>query len=214
MQPRTQQPDRPEPVRRERGERRRRKILEATLRVIARGGVAGLTHRAVAAEADVPLASTTYYFATKLELLLEACRFHSQRMEARFDAIEAQLEQTEPTPGRLAAALTRILSAQLYPSHADLLAEYELVLEAARREELRSLAQAWSLRMRRRIARWLRRAGSTDPATDAAIVLAVVSGADIENLSVGYGPDQERVLRRALARLLRKLLASAPRSGL
>jgi len=174
--------------------------------VIACSGVGGLTHRAVAAEAGVPLASTTYYFASKLDLLLEACRFHAQRQEARMDSVEAELEETAPTAERLADALTSILLAQVYPSHADLLAEYELLLEAARREELRSFASVWTMQMRRRIARWLRRAGSSDPTTDAAIILSVVSGADVENLAVGYGPSQARALRRMLTRLLHKLL--------
>jgi DNA-binding transcriptional regulator YbjK len=60
------------PARRQRGERRRREILEAALRVIGRDGVAGLTHRAVADEAGVSLAATTYYFASKADLLREA----------------------------------------------------------------------------------------------------------------------------------------------
>ena len=42
---------------------RREVVLEATLRVIARSGVDAATHRAVAAEAGVALASTTYDFA-------------------------------------------------------------------------------------------------------------------------------------------------------
>jgi len=44
------------------GPARRRSILEATVRLLVRGGLAGVTHRAVAREADVPLAATTYYF--------------------------------------------------------------------------------------------------------------------------------------------------------
>jgi DNA-binding transcriptional regulator YbjK len=38
---------------------RRGEILEATLRVIGESGVNGVTHRAVAQEADVALASTS-----------------------------------------------------------------------------------------------------------------------------------------------------------
>ncbi|WP_414819992.1 TetR/AcrR family transcriptional regulator, partial [Shewanella colwelliana] len=43
------------------GEARRIAILEATLRLIVKEGIRGVRHRAVASEADVPLASTTYY---------------------------------------------------------------------------------------------------------------------------------------------------------
>ena len=44
---------------------RREAIVEATLRLIDRRGADAVTHRAVAAEAGVPLASTTYHFASK-----------------------------------------------------------------------------------------------------------------------------------------------------
>ena len=49
-------------TRQARGERRHDAILEAALRVIAERGVSAVTHRAVAAEAAVPLYSTTNNF--------------------------------------------------------------------------------------------------------------------------------------------------------
>ena len=49
-------------------EQRRRLILEAALRIVIREGVRGIRHRAVAKEADVPLAATTYYFKDIQEL--------------------------------------------------------------------------------------------------------------------------------------------------
>ena len=48
---------------------RREEILRAALRLIGSRGMHHVTHRDVAAEAGVPLGSTTYYFATKEELL-------------------------------------------------------------------------------------------------------------------------------------------------
>jgi TetR/AcrR family transcriptional regulator, regulator of biofilm formation and stress response len=40
---------------------RQQRIAEAAIQVVADRGVEGLTHRAVAAGAEVPLGSTTYY---------------------------------------------------------------------------------------------------------------------------------------------------------
>ncbi|WP_162834025.1 TetR/AcrR family transcriptional regulator [Amycolatopsis circi] len=54
--------------------RRRDKIVAAAEAVVIASGVAGLTHRSVAQEADVPLGSTTYYFATLGELRQAALR--------------------------------------------------------------------------------------------------------------------------------------------
>src|SRR5262245_4250116 len=49
-------------------EDRRAVILDATLRLIATDGVDAVTHRRVAAVADVPLGSTTYYFESREQL--------------------------------------------------------------------------------------------------------------------------------------------------
>ena len=43
-------------------EQRRQLILDAAMRIVVRNGVRGVRHRAVAAEAGVPLSATTYYF--------------------------------------------------------------------------------------------------------------------------------------------------------
>jgi DNA-binding transcriptional regulator YbjK len=97
-------------ARRERGERRRREILDATLR--SSSGRAGVTHRAVAEAAP---AATTYYFASKTELLIEACRHHVERQTKLVEGIEAELGHGDLTPERAAEALARILSIELFP---------------------------------------------------------------------------------------------------
>src|SRR5690606_15820780 len=51
---------------------RRRRILDATRALIPRHGIAGITHRLVAAEAGVPVGSTTYYFADLADLTAAA----------------------------------------------------------------------------------------------------------------------------------------------
>ena len=49
--------------------RTRDAIVAATVRIVAREGVAAVTHRRVAAEAGVALSSTTWHFATKADIL-------------------------------------------------------------------------------------------------------------------------------------------------
>src|SRR3954453_5991308 len=55
-----------------RGELRRGELLEAAIHLIGAQGLDAVTHRAVAAEAGVPAASTSYYFRSKDELIDEA----------------------------------------------------------------------------------------------------------------------------------------------
>ena len=57
---------------------RRQRIIDAAIRVVGEKGLAGLTHRAVAAAADVPLGSTTYHFRTLDELTVAALRQASE----------------------------------------------------------------------------------------------------------------------------------------
>jgi DNA-binding transcriptional regulator YbjK len=69
----------------QKGGLRREEILRATLRLIGERGADAVTHRAVAEEAGVALSATTYYFASKEELLeqtlLLAAREEIERVE-------------------------------------------------------------------------------------------------------------------------------------
>ena len=65
--------------RRAKGEQTRNRILEAAIEVIAKLGVKGTTHRAVALQADTQLSLTTYYFKDIKELVREAISLSSSR---------------------------------------------------------------------------------------------------------------------------------------
>src|SRR5215831_18929218 len=65
---------------------RPQRIAVAAIDVIAERGVEGLTHRAVAAKAGIPLGSTTYYFKTLDDLLAAAI------VEAKSET-DAELEE-------------------------------------------------------------------------------------------------------------------------
>ena len=73
-----------------RGEARRRELLEATLRVVGRGGVGAVTHRVVAREAGVPLGSTTYYFKTKEEMVAQALELVAERETSSIVGLRAE----------------------------------------------------------------------------------------------------------------------------
>ena len=55
-------------------EQRRRKVIDALLRITARGGVGAATFRDVAAEAGMSVSNVQYFFGTKDQLLLAALR--------------------------------------------------------------------------------------------------------------------------------------------
>ena len=82
----------------ERGAARRRQILEATLRVIGRGGIAAVDHRAVAADAGVPLGSTTYYFDSKDDMVSQALHHVADEATAELSRQRAELDGARAPP--------------------------------------------------------------------------------------------------------------------
>src|SRR5262245_58742502 len=111
---------------------RREGILDAALAVIAERGTEAVTHRSVATKAGVPLGSTTYYFASRDELVREAFK--------RYVAYVFELlAQGLPEGARDAAGLTEYLvdvARRDVTGRWTAIVEYELMLRAARDPEL------------------------------------------------------------------------------
>ncbi|WP_285500412.1 TetR family transcriptional regulator [Actinokineospora sp. NBRC 105648] len=126
--------------RKTRGERKRQEITEATLRVIERDGVAGVSHRTVAREAGASAASVTYHFATLDELLVDTLVWSAERLAAQ---VRDLIETSRIKGGRPAGAVAEMLAEALGPERARTMAQYELYLLAARRPALRPAARLW-----------------------------------------------------------------------
>jgi DNA-binding transcriptional regulator YbjK len=69
-------------------------IVAATARIVAREGVAAVTHRRLAGEAEVSLSSTTWHFATKADILEAALRWTAEHEVARIAAIAERVAAT------------------------------------------------------------------------------------------------------------------------
>ena len=119
-------------VRAEASQRVREAIVAATVRVVAREGVGAVTHRGVAAEAEVSLSSTTWHFATKADILAAALHWtraaRGRRASARSPTASAAPTSTPPPgPDELADWLVeqvtaeRELTVALYRLQAELL---------------------------------------------------------------------------------------------
>ena len=166
---------RAEPTRQVRGERRRKAILEAALRLISQHGVGALTHRAVAEEAGVPLASTTYYFDSLDELLDGALQLFVDEEATRLTALAERLQGQELPPVEIA----RLFQAELEPDAA----QFELYVEAARRPSLREVARR-SIEMYAQVAETaLRAAGLDEPAIDPRAFVALFDGYGLHRIA-------------------------------
>jgi TetR/AcrR family transcriptional regulator, regulator of biofilm formation and stress response len=193
------------PGTRARGAARRRAIVEAALTLLGRGGSGAVTHRSVAAEADVPLAATTYYFATKDELVVDAFALAMTEDVAALGAIEPLEADDPPTVPQVAAWLVSYLLTDLADDRATRLVLFELEVEAARRPELAPLSRAWTDAYVRAVSPTLARLGSTDPDRDGWIVVTALAGMELELLASGER-DAEAVLLPAVERLLGALV--------
>jgi len=87
----------------------RERILHATLRVIAEGGVGAVTNRRVATEAGVALGSLTYHFPSQTELLRDSLLRYVEEEVARLGAIADALRAASPTPEQVAEAVEQLL---------------------------------------------------------------------------------------------------------
>ncbi|MEU6170802.1 TetR family transcriptional regulator [Streptantibioticus parmotrematis] len=169
---------------------RAQRIIDAALRVVGRDGIAGLSHRAVAAEADVPLGSTTYHFATLDDLLVAALR----QLDERFiEDLRAHPGLADPDAD-LAAEVARLTGEFLRGEYSRAVLEYEIYLTALRREAVRPVAaefvdaavEVLAVRVDRETARAL---------------VALIDGLALQSLLTGRPYDEDEA-RAVFARVI------------
>ncbi|ARF73469.1 TetR/AcrR family transcriptional regulator [Streptomyces sp. NPDC012600] len=124
---------------------RRDRIIDAALDLIADEGVAGMSHRKVAARAGVPLGSMTYHFASMSELLHEAFTRFSGTIVAVF---EERLDAAT-TPDEAREAVTDLVHHLSSGNQRELVLTHELYTLAAREPAYRELTRTWMSRSRR-----------------------------------------------------------------
>jgi TetR/AcrR family transcriptional regulator, regulator of biofilm formation and stress response len=185
---------------RPRGAARRDALLEAVLKIVGEVGADAVTHRRVAEVADLPLASTTYYFESKEHLLTAALELAAERDIARLHEFSVDAgDGADPLELAVAAVLDPI-DETLPARRGSMIATYALLLEAARRPPLRAIVRRWTDAYLVAIGRLLEAAGSTAPAADAELLIAAADGLVIEQLATGdRGELSSRLLRLATA---------------
>lgn len=195
-----------------RSEARHRAIAEAALELIKEGGYDAVTHRSVAEAAGVPTTATTYYFASKDEIVRAAMDLLVERETERYAELGATASGGDgATLIEAAEALVQLQAELLRHDRLAQLTGFEFALREARmgRPEAGEHCTQGYLDVARTV---LARAGSRDPETDAHLLVAAVNGLMLEGLTAGGEEFIDRVLRPVVERLLR-LLTPAP-SGL
>lgn len=114
---------------------RRTRILRAALEVIAAEGVHAASYRRIAAQADVPLGSTTYYFSDLETLIVSAFETLRDGLEPLY---EAPLRDAR-TETDIVDALVAATSGSTSPSIQDLRLYEEFHLYGARSPQVADL---------------------------------------------------------------------------
>jgi DNA-binding transcriptional regulator YbjK len=195
-----------------RGEQRRAELLDAAIHLIGAQGLDAVTHRAVAAEAGVPAASTSYYFRSKDELIDEALRALATReialLRARRDALGERAADLDTTVEALAAWIEEQVAEG---GRVAMLAQYQLQLEAARRPAAREILAAWKDGTDDLAETAMSMLGAADVRTAGILLVCAIDGLRLRLMASGHEPLTPEQLRATLRALLVGLVGAPAR---
>jgi TetR/AcrR family transcriptional regulator, regulator of biofilm formation and stress response len=189
-----------------RGAQRRIEIIDAAIAVMAQVGLAGLSMRVVANQAQIPLGALSYYFDDKSDLVAQAFQQLSDREIERVVRTAELLQPTMPAEQLADLVADMIIDGFTSPRGA-IVTRYELVTEASRDERLRPMFEAWYAAMVPALSRLFRDLGSRHPELDSRTVMAVMAGLEIDNIYRPLGPVDKRRIRATIRHAFRAVIA-------
>src|SRR5690349_17809157 len=169
----------------ENSRRIREAVIEATVRIVAREGVAAVTHRRVAAEAGVALSSTTWHFAAKADILEAGLRWAAHREVEGIAAIAARLGEEDFDASSWADALGDWLVEQVTTDRELAVALYRLQVELLGTPGALEVHREWGEGLRTIGEQALARSSTSTPAIDLRLVVAALDGLRMGALSSG-----------------------------
>jgi DNA-binding transcriptional regulator YbjK len=184
--------------------RTREAIVAATVRIVARDGVAAVSHRRVAAEAGVALSSTTWHFAAKTDILEAALRWTASQEVERIRAIASRLDGTGFDPSAWGDELGDWLVEQVTAERELAVALYRLQVELLDSAGAAQVHEEWGEGLRTVGERVLSHSSTATPELDVRLIVAALDGLRMGVLS--SGEQDVEWLRLAVRRQVRALL--------
>ncbi len=203
-------------------EQRRQDILDAAMRIVVRDGVRGVRHRAVAAEAGVPLSATTYYFKDIEDLLTDTFAQYVERSAAYMAklwentevVLRQLLSQGDGSPrwrARLATEVAKMtadyVQRQLHNRRDFLMAEQAFRQEALLCPRLAELVKLHEQILLRGTCQLLQVGGSRQPQQDALVLTAIIEQMEYQGLLDGSRADAQAQMLAILTRYMHLVLA-------
>jgi DNA-binding transcriptional regulator YbjK len=193
----------------EKGERRRAALVAAAAELLGTGGFDAVRHRAVAEKAGLPLASTTYYFASLDDLVVAAM---ARRGRDELAEVRAELDALPADAGVEAVVelvLDQLLGRESRRSLEAVLLRYERFVGAGRRPYLGPLMREMRGEFDALLVDVLARAGvALDP--EALLRLVAVVDGTVVNGFIEADPDPRAAARAALLDVLGSARSAAP----
>ncbi len=204
-------------------EQRRQVILDAAMRIVVRDGVRAVRHRAVAAEAGVPLSATTYYFKDIDDLLTDTFAQYVERSAAFMAKLwvnnEGLLREmvvsgdgSPQARSQLADDIARLMTdyvhRQLISRREHLMAEQAFRQEALLNPRLAKLVRAHQQILLQGTRQLFEVLGSREPQEDAKVLTAIIGRMEYQGLLNDAEPVGEEEMLGILNRYMHLVLAS------
>lgn len=158
-------------------------IAQAAIRITAREGMRGLTHRAVDREAGLPQGSTSYYARSRVRLLQVTLEQMARDEEQAIDSAAAGLALTSLSRGEVAQLFAGFVHTSIAATPERSLARLEMAMDASRRPELRAIYDRAGARFRQLVIDTLRALGSPDPQRHSRSMIAWAEGMVLDSLA-------------------------------
>ena len=204
-------------------EQRRQDILDAAMRIVVRDGVRAVRHRAVAAEASVPLSATTYYFKDMDDLLTDAFAQYVERSAAYMAKLwgntevllrgmlarsDGSCEARAQLADDIALMAMEYLRHQLTTRREQLIAEHAFHHEGLINPRLAPLVSAHQQILLQGTCQFLQVMGSSQPELDAQVLTGIICRMEYQGLLDGPQPDADEAMLGILTRYMHLVLGA------
>lgn len=173
---------------RARGLARREALLRAAVEIVAERGVGGATHRAIAERAQVPPSTTTYFFASIDELILEALRHFTALRVEQLNTLGEALREQRSGPREIGRLFAEALCAA--PLQHEV-AQFEAYLDASRRERADDTIPSVLAAFESVAVHALTSLGVPNPERVAPVFVSLADGYGLRRIALGHSLDPE-----------------------
>ena len=173
------------------GERGRGARGSAAADLLCEGGIDAVRHRAVAARAGLPLASTTYYFSSLEDLIAKAVEYvgmrEAEQLRAQVATLSRRRRGAESTADLLVDLLVGDAPGARMPE--QLISRYERLIACARQPELRDIQRRILRQRTDAVVEVVERSGRAVRSELVTALVCAVDGAVVASLvDDGEGP--------------------------